>query len=70
MITNYELLRDARKRICRALEKEDAISYNININSTIDILINDRQHVNLTSFDEVFAFLDGFETALEACNRK
>lgn len=68
-MTNNELMQNAIARICDETNVPNLISFKRNKDRIIAIFILASRHVSLATPNEVFAFLDGFETAIEILNR-
>ncbi len=69
-MTNNKLMQNAIARICGEINVPNLISFRRNKDMSRAIFILGSYHVSLTTPSEVFAFLDGFETALETLNRE
>lgn len=68
-MTNNELMQSVIMRICDEANVPNLISFKRNKDRSIAIFILGSRHVSRATPNEVFAFLDGFETAIETLNR-
>lgn len=65
---DYNLLKEASRRICIKIDNADAISIRY-VSDSINVSVMGKEYVSYDNPEEALAFLDGIETAIEKLMR-
>lgn len=69
-MTDSEIIRQAVTRIRRKANFPNDISFRYHVDTSLEVIVHGKSHVVFNTTNEIYAFLDGFETGLDLLLQK